>query len=113
MDPAREERLARNEAFFRGVNENIKAVASDFAYPKDTYEFLCECADVGCTDRISLTLGDYERIRSSPVRFVLARGHVVDEIENVVRREDDHVVVEKRGRAATIAASLDVGGSPA
>ena len=100
------ERLAKNESFFRQVNERIKDVAEGFE-DGGTYEFLCECSDPGCTERIALTHDEYEWVRSEPTRFVLARGHAAPEIEQVVEREEGHVVVEKRGLAARIAAKLN------
>ena len=106
MGPASQERLAKNESFFREVNERIKDVADEFLGDQ-AYEFLCECADTGCTERISLSTEEYEWVRAKPTRFVLARGHVAPEIEHVVEREGDHVVVEKLGVAARIATQLD------
>jgi hypothetical protein len=100
------ERLAKNESFFRQVNERIKDVAEGFE-GAENYEFLCECSDAACTERIPLSREEYEWVRSEPTRFVLARGHVAPEIEQVVERETDHVVVEKRGLAARISAKLD------
>jgi hypothetical protein len=101
-----QERLARNEAFFRQVNERINDVADRFQGDHD-YEFFCECADAECTERITLTSADYEWVRAKPTRFVLARGHISPEIEYVVEREGDHVVVEKLGVAGRIATRLD------
>jgi len=99
-----QERLARNEAFFRQVNERI----NDVSVPGDDgHQFLCECADPGCTERIILTTAEYEWVRAKPTRFVLARGHVAPELEHVVEREGDHVVVEKSGIAARIATKLN------
>ncbi len=105
MESRSQERLARNESFFRQVNERIKDVADGF--PSESHEFFCECADPGCTERVTLTTEDYEWVRASPTRFVLARGHIAPEIEHIVEREDDHVVVEKLGVAARIAARLN------
>jgi hypothetical protein len=105
VDQPSQERLARNESFFREVNERINDVAEGLEGDQ-SYQFLCECADPQCTERIELSTADYEWVRASPTRFVLARGHVSPEIEHVVEREDDHVVVEKRGLAARVAAKL-------
>jgi len=105
MESASQERLAKNEAFFRQVNERIKDVAAGFG--GDRYEFLCECADAGCTERITLTIEEYEAVRANSTRFVLARGHVAPEIDRVVDRGEDHVVIEKDGAAARIATMLD------
>ena len=56
------ERVARTDATFREANEKIEAVAESIEV-EDSVPFLCECADMGCTDVISLSLGDYEEIR--------------------------------------------------
>ena len=106
MESGSVERLAKNESFFRQVNERIRDVAEGFE-GAECYEFLCECSDPACTERILLTREEYEWVRSESTRFVLARGHAAPEIEQVVERESEHVVVEKRGLAARIAAKLD------
>jgi hypothetical protein len=100
-------RLARNEAFFREVNEQINGVAADFDAREQTYEYLCECSDSTCMERILLTFAEYERVRANGERFVLAHGHARNDIEHVVRREGDHVLVEKDGLAGEVAAALD------
>ena len=98
MPPGSTERLAKNEAFFRQVNERISDVAEGFGGPQ-RYEFLCECADAACTERIELSREEYEAVRAKPTRFVLARGHVASEIEQKVR--------ERSGAAALPAAGPD------
>jgi hypothetical protein len=105
VESSSQERLAKNEAFFRQVNERIKDVAGGFG--GDRFEFLCECSDPGCTERITLTIEEYEAVRANPTRFVLARGHIAPEIEHVIERREDHVVIEKDGTAGQIAAELD------
>ena len=106
MESASVERLAKNESFFRQVNERIRDVAETLGGP-EAYEFLCECSDASCTERIKLTAAEYEAVRAEPTRFVLAPGHAAPGIEQVVAREEDHVVVEKHGLAGRIAARLD------
>ena len=105
VTPDHAERLARNESFFRQVNERIRDIAGRHDYVEQ--EFLCECADAGCTERITLTVREYESIRSRPTRFVLVPGHAAPEIEEVVEKDDDHVVIDKVGVAGNIAAELD------
>jgi hypothetical protein len=107
MGATHEERLARNEVFFRGLNERILDAAAVHGTDDHVYEFVCECADPSCAERISLTTAEYERIRADGTRFVLAAGHDVASIENVVAEKGDHVVVEKLGLAAEIAQVLD------
>ena len=106
MEPAHAEPMARNEAFFREVNERIKEVAEELDRGV-AYEFLCECADATCTQRIELPLSEYDEIRASPTRFVLSPGHDVQKVEHVVEREPDHLVVEKVGAAGKTASDLD------
>jgi hypothetical protein len=105
MTADRAHRLARNEAFFRQVNERIREIAGNDL--DSQHEFLCECADPTCTERIELSLREYERVRGRSARFVLARGHTAPEIEYVVERDEEHVVIEKVGLAGNVAADLD------
>jgi hypothetical protein len=105
MTPDHAERLARNESFFRQVNERIREIAGRHEHVEQ--EFLCECADPACTERITLTVREYEEIRSRPARFVLVPGHTAPEIERLVRSDGDHVVIDKVGLAGNVAAELD------
>lgn len=101
------QRLARNEAFFREVNERIDDVAASLGDDDHTYEYVCECSDPACTERIMLTRAAYQRVREEGTRFVLAPGHMNNAIEKVVESADEHVLIEKVGTAAQIAAALD------
>jgi anti-sigma B factor antagonist len=101
-----EERLARNEALFREVNERLEEVSGDVG-KDDTVEFLCECGDPTCLEAVSLTLEEYEAIRKHSDRFVIAEGHVVAGVERVVARHGAAEVVEKEGRAKRVADDLD------
>ena len=107
MGATREERLARNESFFRGINERIRDAAAVHGGDAHVYEFICECADPGCVERVSLTLAEYERVRGEGSRFVLAPGHDLQSIESVVAATPDHIVVDKIGLAGEIAQTLD------
>jgi hypothetical protein len=107
MDVPHEERLARNEALFREVNERILAAADGYPADGHVYEFLCECADIGCVERIRLTTVEYEAVRSDSRRFVLAPGHARVAIETVVETQSEHLVVEKVGSAGEVAEALD------
>jgi hypothetical protein len=104
---SRERRLAQNEAFFRSVNERIRELAGGHGSDQHAYEFLCECADPACVERVTLPLDEYEAVRADAARFVLAEGHNDGTIETVVESAPDHVVVEKIGAAGEVAKSLD------
>ena len=108
MNDAHKERLARNEDLFRQVNDNIEDLAGDHGSDAHVYEFFCECSDIGCSARVHMTLAEYGHVRDDPARFVVVKGHVLPEIEHVIERADDHVLIQKDGHAATIAIELDV-----
>jgi hypothetical protein len=104
---SREQRLAQNEDFFRSVNERIRDLADGHGSDEHAYQFLCECADPSCVERVPLSLEEYEAVRAEGTRFVLADGHDDETIEQVVVAAPDHVVVEKVGLAGETAQALD------
>ena len=89
---------ARNEAFFRAVNEGL-AEASERVEDEDA-EFVCECGDAHCTHRLEVPLDEYEHVRAHPTRFLVRHAHVEPEVEEVVRRRRRYAIVEKVDRAA-------------
>jgi hypothetical protein len=105
---AREERLARNEALFRDVNERVRAIAAQHGGGEPhVYQFFCECSNVDCTFQLDVTLAEYEGVRTESNRFLVAPDHWLPEIETVVDRRDGWWVVEKHGEAARLAEELD------
>jgi hypothetical protein len=90
--PDRRERLAQNEALFREVNERISELASGWSNGLD---LVCECANVGCSAPIRVTVEKYHEVRSHDDRFLIAVGHALPELERVVESSDDYEVVEK------------------
>jgi hypothetical protein len=106
----RQERLARNEAIFREINERTRSLQERFGPedPTTSYEeFLCECGDQLCVERVKLTVPEYESVRAESTQFVVRPGHSVPRIERVVRENDRYVVVVKVGDAAEVAADRD------
>ena len=105
---AREQRLVENETMFREINERIEDIAASHG-PEDghVYEFFCECSNRDCTLRVELTVAAYEGVRREAAQFVVAPGHELPEIEDVVARGPGFQVVRKRGGAALIAEAED------
>jgi hypothetical protein len=104
------ERVGKNEALFREVNERIREVSGRLiAFDGDaTIEFLCECSDQGCSDPVELTLAEYEAVRADPTHFVVVRGHVWQpDVERAVRERDGYAVIEKVGAAGEVAVEED------
>ena len=85
------ERLARNQALFRSVNERIGELADD----DGTTEFVCECSNPDCLELIELTDADYEQVRSNSTWFLIKPDHDIPQIEGVISRDEGYVVVEK------------------
>lgn len=105
---AREERLAKNEVVFREVNERVKDIAdADALRDEDDLGFLCECSNLDCTLQLRLTLTEYEQARCDPAQFVVALGHELPEVEEVVFVADGYQMVLKQGEAALIAEECD------
>jgi hypothetical protein len=101
---AREERLAGNEALFREVNERVADVAEHFIQVEthsDPVEFNCECGSADCTQQMAMTVHEYEAVRAAPTRFAVVPGHQVPEIERVIDRYPNYLIVEKQDDDAT------------
>ena len=99
------ERQARNEAFFREVNERIAELgeAAQDLTPDGTLEFICECGvDGGCQEKVSVPLEVYERVRSQDDRFVVRPGHETPDLEYAVEWTDTYVIVDKVAMAEWI-----------
>jgi hypothetical protein len=88
----RKHEAARTEALFRSVNNHIAAAADGLV---DEAEFVCECADASCAERIETPLDEYEEVRENPKLFLVKSGHADDEVECVVSDEGDYEIVEK------------------
>jgi len=93
MTRERKVQAARTEGLFRLVNDHIAAAAENIIV--DEAEFVCECADAGCVERIEAPLDEYEEVREDPKLFLVKPGHVDEEVERVVSDEGGYEVVEK------------------
>jgi len=103
----RERRLAENERLFREVNEGIEQAALRQGQDGHVYEFLCECSNLDCGLALKLNLETYERARADPQVFVVASGHELPEIEDVIFRGPNYELVRKHGEAARVARKDD------
>ena len=88
------ERIARVESLFRDVNERIAESAARF--DAERAEFVCECADQECAERVAATLDEYERARADGTHFILRPGHEDTRVERVIERRGSRLaIVEK------------------
>jgi hypothetical protein len=96
------EKRARNEAFVREVNERLEeldraAETEGWPPPDGLFDFHCECGRgaAGCTERIRMTVDEYDAVRSQDDRFAVADGHADTQLERVVERTERFLVVDK------------------
>jgi hypothetical protein len=103
----RDRRLARNEALFREVNEHVSSLSDAQATNGQLHDYICECADVECTERVRMTQAEYEAARAEGNRFVVVPGHQRPSIERVVEENERYALVEKTGGGGAEATTLD------
>jgi hypothetical protein len=89
------DRLVRNQLVFREVNERIREVTEHFDALESGVDFICECSRKDCMESITLELGEYKAIRSSPTLFVITAGHETPLVENLVEKNERYALVEK------------------
>jgi hypothetical protein len=91
---SREERMARNEAASREINEKIEE-AYQGEPPVNRIDIVCECARMTCDAAIDIRLDEYEHVRNAG-HFVILPEHFVGDIERIVLENDRLAVVAKR-----------------
>jgi hypothetical protein len=104
----RQERVGRNEALFRAVNEQLEGLNDTFAVQTETFQIVCECGKGDCVEQMAVPPEDYTRVRSDPTLFFVLPGHQDATVEAVVEeRHESYVVVRKHpGGPAELAAGL-------
>ena len=111
---ARRVRAAKNQSLLREVNERIEHLAA--GQPASMFEEMrlgkeidlaCECMDEACTERVTMTVAEYEAVRSESNSFFVKPGHNAPDVEDIVREEAHYLVVSKTGVGAAVAEKLD------
>jgi hypothetical protein len=95
----RKTRIEENEQLFREVNERVAQMHRGLQVGTDP-EWLCECGEATCFEKVHVPLDDYREIRARHDWFFVKPGHEKVDVERVVRREDGYLVVEKDGLPA-------------
>jgi hypothetical protein len=104
------QRVGKDEAVFREVNERIRELSERLgaARPADLVSFVCECSSVECHETVELTLEEYEQVRGEPAEFVAVPDHLWEPaVEREVRRTERYAVLQKLGDAREQAEALD------
>jgi hypothetical protein len=86
------EREARNEARFRTQNEWVETAG---ALSGSLFAFVCECGDGECGRSIRLSAAEYEFVRATSNRFVIAPDHENPECEVVISESARFAVIDK------------------
>lgn len=104
----RQERVGRNEALFRAVNERIEGLNETFAVvaADEVFAIVCECGDILCVEQLQIHAAEYERARADRTLFIVVPGHEDATVEAVVVDEQrGYVIVKKHpGGPADLAA---------
>ena len=103
----REERIAKNEAVVREINEEVEQ--SHESLPDSSFmHIVCECGYERCDEIIAVMKDEYERIRNDPRQFCVVEEHVTQDVEAIVEEDDRFVIVAKReGTPAEVAIRTD------
>lgn len=114
MKPDVIERNATTQNRYREINEHLSQVYNEFAAGTDPdrevpelLELFCECGQTRCGERVKVHPVTYERVRSDPTTFVLAPGHGVAAVEEMIERGDGFLIARNFGRAAEVARAAD------
>ena len=97
----RTERVGRNEALYRQVNERIQDLNEAFSPMTGDFSVVCECGDLHCTEQLRMSPHEYERVRANPTLFILKPGHEQPDVEQAIKKHDGFIVVEKLGGPPT------------
>lgn len=93
--PSRQERLTQNQKTVRAANERLENAVEARVDGRGTVPFLCECADIECTDRVEMTTSDYTAAHIDRHMYVIVAGHATVDGEEMVDREDGYAVMRK------------------
>jgi hypothetical protein len=98
-------RAAQNQLLFRSVNARLVELNESWEQLTESSVFVCECARMDCVQEITMSLREFERVRSNPRRFFVAPSdeHVLPDVERVVESTDAYFVVEKIKTGARVA----------
>lgn len=92
-------RRNKNEELFRAENERIQNMAEGLLDSAGAHfmpiSFTCECSDANCNQKIELPLEDFKVAHQYDDRYIIVPGHEQKDIEKVIDRAGNFVIVEK------------------
>jgi hypothetical protein len=102
-------RAAKNQSLFREINERVKDLNEAFSDVTEGGDWVCECANESCTERVEMSVEEYEEVRAGGARFFVAPSddHLWPDVEHVTARMNHYWVVEKFGDGGRLAEEAD------
>ena len=104
---SRADRVGENEALFRQLNERVSDIVTELSDAASSIDIFCECGERDCLEKVTVGRAQYEQVRENSLRFMVAPGHQVPDIETVVEEHEAFMVVQKQGEAAAVARATD------
>ena len=94
---------------FRELNERLKELNEAFSLVVPVGEWICECVNDICMERIEMSVEAYEAVRRHGARVFIASSdeHFRPDVERVVEHNVGYWVVERTGHAGTPAKGDD------
>jgi hypothetical protein len=89
----RKTRIEENEKLFREVNERVEQMRDTLQASEP--QWICECGDESCFEKLAVPLDEYHRVRAHDDWFLIKHGHEKLEVEKLVDEREEYVVVEK------------------
>jgi len=95
MQPPVDETSDDVQMLFRQVNERVRDLNTDLGPSARIADFVCECRDPECSERLTLSLEQFDAIRSHPNRHVVRSDHLEPAYEHTVDLQRGFSVVER------------------
>jgi hypothetical protein len=108
----RAESVALTEAAFRIANERMAAWEERQSSDGGPESYYCECAFEDCKEEIRLTREQYDAVRAQPRQFFVLHGHIIEDLEIELERNDGYSVIEKPPALAPLLEHTDPRGEP-
>jgi hypothetical protein len=91
----RASRREANQELFRLGNERLRTAVNEQVSDDLRVPFLCECADEFCNGRVELRIAEWEGVARRPDHYVIVRGHLRSDREEVVGVLAGYEIVRK------------------
>ena len=92
-----------NQSLFREINERVKDLNNAFSMVLPVGEWICECANDTCVERIQMSTEEYEAVRRDGARFFVApsHDHVLAGSQRIIERHETYWVSRRSASRAS------------